>query len=254
MLNQHHNSGPAREEAQSPLRQAHTTILILRPDWKYSFCLLGTWLRHFLGGSTMALGRSQTEMRVQTLSKVLGAKAKISPGRRLESRQRPPCHGLCPGFPLTLEVAVEDTLLYNFCFSASLSRKYSAPRQQQSCSLSCCLCLLPNSSGWEQKVSSIQSNQNSSPSPQTSEFAFTFKSRHRTALPTPLRGAFRAVPSVTLGHWRPPHQRPWHGLPSSHITPSPVLSIWTHLPCRGTPSPPSQSSSKRTGSSPAPSR
>lgn len=85
----------------------------------------------------MALGRSQTEMRTQILSKPLGAKAEIPPGRRLESRQIPPCQGLCPGFPLTLKQAVENTLLYNFCFSASPSRKYSAPRQQQSCSLSC---------------------------------------------------------------------------------------------------------------------
>lgn len=54
----------------------------------------------------MGLGRSQTEMRVQTLPKALGAKAEIPPGRRLESRQRPPRQGLCPGFPLPLELAV----------------------------------------------------------------------------------------------------------------------------------------------------
>lgn len=54
----------------------------------------------------MALGRSQTEMRVQTLSKALRAKAEIPPGRRLESRQGPPRQGLYPGFPLPLEVTV----------------------------------------------------------------------------------------------------------------------------------------------------
>ena len=115
---------PAREQAQSPLQQAHPTILF--PTGKLFQPPPGltqprhpqTWLEmpllpsryqvsHPLGGFTMALRRSQAEMRVQTLSKALGAKAEIPPGRGPEGRQRRPHQGLCPGFPLPLEAAAE---------------------------------------------------------------------------------------------------------------------------------------------------
>lgn len=123
MLEQRHTSGQ-EEEAQSPLEQDHPTILFATGEpfppslrltqtghpqtWlEMLLCLLGTGLSHSLGGLTMALGRSQAEMRVQTLSKALGAKAEIPPGRGPEGRQRCPHQGLCPRFPLPLEAVAE---------------------------------------------------------------------------------------------------------------------------------------------------
>lgn len=112
----------ARKEVLSPLRQAYPTVLFPTDELSLPPPRLTqpehpqTWLEMPLLPSRYQAqpslrrphhGRSQAEIRVQTLSKALRPKAEICPARGPEGRQRHPHQGLCPGFPLPPEVAPE---------------------------------------------------------------------------------------------------------------------------------------------------
>lgn len=135
----------------------------------------------------MAPGRTRAEMRVQTLSKALGAKAEICPSRGPEGKQRCPHQGLRPGFPLPLEVAAE---LGYFSLSSALhqatspSSRFAAPRQKQFCSFSCSFPSSQISRKRNLKVHPPKATRNPKIIPQHLHLRLVSASLH---LPVPLR-------------------------------------------------------------------